>query len=148
MIGIAGSGRYTVQPVHVDDVARICIEVADAASGTTVDAAGPDTIEYRTMVSLIRRAIGSRSLVVPLPASVVIAAARVLGSFVRDVVLTKDEMTELTTSLLTSSQPPLGNIRFSDWIGANADSLGRRWAGEMGRNYRLDDRTRMSRPTG
>ena len=96
----------------------------------------PDAREYRELVALIREAIGSRSIVVPMPGLVVLAAARVLGLVVRDVVLTRDEIRELTSSLLTSSEPPRGEIRLSDWVGANADTLGRRWSSELARNYR------------
>jgi uncharacterized protein YbjT (DUF2867 family) len=134
--GLPGLGRYTVQPVHVDDVARICVEAASGAAGRVVDAAGPDILEYRRLVDMVREAIGSRSIVVPMPRQVVLLAAKLLGILVRDVVLTADEIRELTSSLLTSSQPPLGTIRISEWLPANAPSLGRRWASELARNYR------------
>lgn len=133
--GIPGRGRYTVQAVHVDDVARICVEAASGPAGAIVDAAGPETMEYRELVDRVRSAIGSRSLVVPMPATVVLAAARLLGLVVRDVVLTGDEIRELTSSLLTSHEPPRGRIRLSDWLPANADELGRRWSSELARNY-------------
>jgi uncharacterized protein YbjT (DUF2867 family) len=135
--GMPGRGRYRVQPVHVDDVARICLDAAAGDAGRIVDAAGPETMEYRELVALVRRAVGSRSLVLPMPTPAVLAAAKVLGLVVRDVVLTADEIRELTSSLLTSSEPPLGTIRISEWVPANAASLGRTWASELDRNYRL-----------
>ena len=138
--GTPGRGRYTVQPVHVDDVARICVEAAAGEPGRVIDAAGPETLTYRALVDTVRSAIGSRSFVVPMPHLAVLAAARVLGLLVRDVVLTADEIRELTSSLLTSHEPPLGTIRLSDWVAANADSLGRRWSSELARNYRLPAR--------
>jgi uncharacterized protein YbjT (DUF2867 family) len=138
--GMPGRGRYRVQPVHVDDVARICVDAASGAAGRIVDAAGPEPMEYRELVALVRRAVGSRSLVLPMPTPAVLAAAGVLGLVVRDVVLTADEIRELTSSLLTSSQPPLGTIRITDWVPANAPSLGRRWASELERNYRVKER--------
>jgi hypothetical protein len=52
-------------------------------------------------------------------------------------VLTRDEIRELTSSLLTSHEPPRGEIRLSEWLLANASTLGRRWASELDRNYRL-----------
>jgi NADH dehydrogenase len=134
--GLPGLGRYTVQPVHVDDLARICVEAADGASGRVVDAAGPETLEYRQLVELIRTAVGSRSMVVPMPHVAVHVAARVLGPLVRDVVLTRDEIRELTSSLLTSHEPPRGEIRISEWVRNNADSIGRHWSSELARNYR------------
>lgn len=134
--GLPGFGRYTVQPVHVEDVARICIEASSGEAGRVIDAAGPETLTYRDLVDLVRSAIGSRSIVLPMPGVVVLATARLLGLVVRDVVLTRDEIRELTSSLLTSHQPPLGTIHVTDWVRANADTLGRRWASELARNYR------------
>lgn len=135
--GVPGRGRYTVQPVHVEDVARICIEAATGEPGRVIDAAGPETLTYRELVDIVRSAVGSRSIVLPMPHVAVLAAARVLGLLVRDVVLTVDEIRELTSSLLTSHEPPDGTIRLSDWVPANADALGRRWSSELARNYRL-----------
>jgi len=137
LYGIPGDGRYPIQPVHVDDVARICIEAAGAAAGTTIDAAGPDTLTYREMVEIVRKAIGSRSVLVPMPRVAVLAAARLLGLLVRDVVLTSDELLELSSGFLSSRASPLGRIGFASWVGANADALGRRWSSELSRNYRI-----------
>ena len=134
--GLPGLGGYRVQPVHVDDVARICVEAIDWPAGQTVDAAGPETLTYRELVELVHDAIGSSSVVVPMPAFAVLAAARLLGLLVRDVVLTRDEIRELTASLLTSDEPARCEIRISEWLPANAATLGRRWSSELERNYR------------
>jgi NADH dehydrogenase len=135
--GMPGLGRYTVQPIHVDDLARICHEAMDGDAGQVIDAAGPETLAYRDLVDQIRTAVGSRSLVLPMPRFVVLAAARILGLLVRDVVLTRDEIRELTSSLLTSHEPAArGQIRISEWIRDNADTIGRRWSSELHRNYR------------
>lgn len=135
--GLPGLGRYTVQPVHVDDVARICVDAGAGAPGRVLDAAGPQTLTYRELVDLVRAAVGSRSAVLPMPAPVVLATAKVLGLVVRDVVLTGDEIRELTSSLLTSHEPPLGTIRVTKWLTAHANELGRRWSSELARNYRI-----------
>ena len=108
--GMPGSGTYLIQPVHVDDVARIGIELADSEAGRTVDAAGPDTMTFREMVEIVRAAVGSRSIVVPMPSWAVLAAGRAMGLLVGDVVLTRDEVLELTTSFLTSREAPLGRM--------------------------------------
>jgi len=105
-------------------------------AGQTIDAAGPEILRYRDLVSMVRAAIGSRSIVLPMPAALVLAAARLLGPVVHDVVLTGDEVRELTSSLLTSIQPARGTTRISEWLTANAASLGRTWASELDRNYR------------
>jgi nucleoside-diphosphate-sugar epimerase len=41
---LPGTGTYPVQPVHVDDLARVCIEAARFERDAVIDAAGPETI--------------------------------------------------------------------------------------------------------
>jgi NADH dehydrogenase len=138
--GISGNGRYTIQPVHLDDVAAICLEVAAGKSGAVTDAGGPEKLAFREMVGIVRAAVGSRSLVLGMPQWAVLGAARVLGRVVGDVVLTRDEILELTTGWLTSNEPPRGRIRFSDWVPANGHLLGHHWASELARNYQIAPR--------
>ena len=71
-----------------------------------------------------------------MPRRLVLLAARLLGVLVRDVVLTSDELLELSSGFLSSPSEPLGRISFASWVEANADSLGRRWSSELSRNYR------------
>jgi NADH dehydrogenase len=133
--GIPGDGRYSIQPVHVDDVARLCLEAGDGPGGAVVDAAGPEMLAFSDVVGIVRAAVGSRSLVLGMPKWAVLAAARVLGRFVGDVVFTRDEILELTSGWLTSKETPRGRIRFSEWVPANGELLGRAWASELARNY-------------
>jgi NADH dehydrogenase len=65
-------------------------------------------------------------------------AARLIGLVVRDVVLTRDEVTELQSQLMRSAAAPTGTIRLADWLAANADTLGRAWASELDRHFRHD----------
>ena len=136
VFGIPGDGEYRVQPVHVDDVADLCVALAATDDDVDVDAAGPETFTFNELVATVRAAIGSRALVVHLPAWMVLATTRVVGLAVRDVVLTRDEIRELTESLLVArpgTRPC--PTRFSDWIAANRDSVGRRWSSELARNF-------------
>ncbi len=50
--------------------------------------------------------------------------------------LTRDEVTELTASLLVSAQPPTGRIGLPAWASAHADELGRTYHSELNRHYR------------
>ncbi|HEY7590291.1 MAG TPA: NAD(P)H-binding protein [Candidatus Limnocylindrales bacterium] len=135
VFAMPGRGRYPIQPVHVADVARICLDAADGRPGGIADAAGPETLEYRELVGIIRRAVAGRALVLPMPHAGVRFGAKVLGLMVRDVVLTGDEIRELTSGLLTSKERPRGTISFPEWVQANADALGRRWSSELARNF-------------
>jgi uncharacterized protein YbjT (DUF2867 family) len=142
VFALPGDGNYPVQPVHVDDLARICQECAQAEEDVTVDAAGPDTFAFTELVRDVRDVVSIRAPIVHLrppivdvPATVMALAASALGRLVHDVVLTPDEIKGLTSGLLVSHQQPLGQIRFSTWLADAHSSLGRSYANELDRHF-------------
>lgn len=134
--GIPGDGRYPIQPVHVDDVAAVAVRAGSPTDNLTVDAGGPDIFTFNDFVALVRRAVGSWSLLVHLPVAASLAGAGLIGLVVRDVVLTRHEVTELQERLMFSAQPAAGTIRLADWLAEHADQLGRRWSSELDRHFR------------
>jgi NADH dehydrogenase len=132
---VPGNGAYPVQPVHVEDLARICTNAARVGGNLVIDAAGPETMAFDELVTLIRGATGARALVVHAPAPIMSLAARALGLVVHDVVLTPDEIDGLMAGLLVSHEPPLGEIAFSDWLDYSRESVGRRYANELQRHF-------------
>jgi nucleoside-diphosphate-sugar epimerase len=134
---VPGDGRYLVQPIHVDDLARICLQAAQGRSGVIMDAAGPDTMSFEELVRAIRDAVGRRTPILHAPPAAMAALARALGLVVRDVVLTADEIRGLTTGLLVSHQPALGHISFIEWLKEKGPALGRAYANELGRHFRM-----------
>jgi uncharacterized protein YbjT (DUF2867 family) len=122
-----------VQPVHVDDVARIA---ADAREPGIIDAVGPETFTYRELVANVAAAVGSRVRIVALPERAVAALGRAAGVALRDTVVTAEELGALTSSLLISDEPPRGHVRFSDWLPGQADWLGREYHSELDRHWR------------
>ena len=131
-----GDGRYRLQPVHVDDVARIAVEAGQASADLVTDAAGPDILTFNQFVRLLADTVRSRARLMHAPSTLSLAGSRVLGLLVRDVMLTRDEVTELTASLLVSDEPPKGTIQLSAWARAHADELGRTYHSELDRHYR------------
>jgi nucleoside-diphosphate-sugar epimerase len=134
---VPGDGRYSVQPIHVDDVARICLQASHGRSGVTMDAAGPDTMSFEELVRAIRDAVSRRTPILHAPPAAMAALARALGVVVRDVVLTADEIRGLTAGLLVSHQPALGNVSFIEWLKEKGPALGRAYANELGRHFRM-----------
>jgi uncharacterized protein YbjT (DUF2867 family) len=122
-----------VQPVSVRDTARIVVE---AEAGSIQDAAGPDVLEFRELIELIAAAVGSRARIAVGSRKLALATVRVANLLLRDVLVTPEELAGLGRSLLTSSSPPLGTDRFSDWIAENGGALGRRYNSELQRNFR------------
>jgi uncharacterized protein YbjT (DUF2867 family) len=132
---VPGTGNYPVQPVHVDDLARICIDAAQSNDDLVIDAAGPETMGFKDLLALVRTAVHSHSPIIPLPPRLMTAAARALGLLVRDVVLTPDEISGLMAGLLVSHSPPLGQIAFSQWLDEHNASVGRSYANELHRHF-------------
>ena len=133
---VAGDGRYEVQPVSVRDTARICVDAGAREDDLTLDAAGPERWTYEAFVRLIAGAVRARTWIRRSPSSVALAAARFAGLLLRDVVVTRDELLALEAGLLVSHEPPLGNERFEAWLSDSANTLGRRYASELARNFR------------
>jgi nucleoside-diphosphate-sugar epimerase len=132
---LPGDGSYLVQPVHVEDLARICVEAAGDLADTVIDAAGPETMRFNDLVALVRSTVETRSPIVHVPPPLMSAAARALGLLVRDVVLTGDEIKGLMAGLLVSHDPPLGQIAFSRWLREHATTVGRTYANELDRHF-------------
>ena len=132
---LPGSGEYLVQPVHIDDVARICIESAPRRDDIVIDAAGPETMRFGEVIELVSRAVNRRAPVFHLPPRVMATTARALGLLVHDVVLTPDEISGLMAGLLVSHSPPTGQIAFSRWLDEHSTSIGRAYANELQRHF-------------
>jgi NADH dehydrogenase len=129
------AGCYRVQPVHVDDLARLCVQAAAGDEDEVIDAAGPEQLTFARTVALVRGAVGGLAPIVPVPGRLMALAADGLGRLVSDVVLTRDEISGLTAGLLVSHEPPRGEVVFSDWLADHADTLGRRYANELQRHF-------------
>jgi uncharacterized protein YbjT (DUF2867 family) len=133
---VPGDGRYRVQPVHLDDLAHMCLRAAHGGSGEIMDAAGPDTMSFEDLVRAIGRAVGRNTPIVHASSAAMAAFARALGFLLRDVILTADEIRGLTAGLLVSHHPALGHISFIEWLNESGPALGRRYLNELDRHFR------------
>lgn len=129
-------GTYRVQPVAGEDVAEIAMWAAGQAENVVVDAAGPEIIAYEELVSSVAVAVGHRPRFLYLPPSLTLLAGDVVGLFVRDVMLTRQELDGLMEELLVSHEAPRGTHRVDDWLLKSAESLGRNYASELDRHFR------------
>lgn len=133
---IFGSGCYRVQPVFVEDLAEIAIRQSATDAGTTVDAIGPETFTFEEFVALIAQTIGRNPKIIKVSPALGIFLGRILGMFLRDVLLTRDELKGLMDEMLTSTQSANGAMRFSDWLEQNQSTIGRSYSSEIGRHFR------------
>ena len=129
-------GGYLVQPVAVQDVARICVEAAAVAGSPGVDAAGPDTLTFAELIQAVRDAVGSRARIVRTSPAPALGLTWLAGLLLRDIVLTRDELRGLEDSLLVSNGSPSGTARFGAWLAQNGEMLGRSYVSELARNWR------------
>ena len=75
----------------------------------------------------------------PMPRPAVLLAAKLIGLFKKDVLLTRDEIDGLSAGLLVSTAPVTCPTRFSEWVDEHGDALGRRYASELARHWRQPD---------
>jgi uncharacterized protein YbjT (DUF2867 family) len=136
VFAVGGGGNYRIRGIHIDDLARLCVEAGSATGNTTVDAVGPERPTFREMVDAIRRAVGSRSVVVAVPGALVPPMSAVLGLVLRDTLLTRAEYQAMADGLADTDGPATGQTAFSDWLARSKDTLGRRYANELRRHFR------------
>ncbi|HUN59029.1 MAG TPA: NAD(P)H-binding protein [Candidatus Binataceae bacterium] len=130
---IPGSGEYRLQPVFVEDLARLAIEASDRRDNYIVDAVGPETYTFNGLAESIKRAIGSSAIIVHVPPAVARVLAMIIGRMTGDITLTEDEVKGLMANLLVSHSRPTAPDRLSVWIHQNAADLGRRYVSEIAR---------------
>ena len=133
VFGVFGNGQYRLQPMHVDDFADLAVEQGKDRVNRVIDAIGPETFTYRRLVEEIGSIIGVKRPIVSVPPSIGYVAALLLGLFVSDVMITRDEVEGLMTDLLVTSSPPTGSIRLTDWAQKHAATLGKHYASELAR---------------
>jgi uncharacterized protein YbjT (DUF2867 family) len=133
VFGIFGAGDYKLQPIYVGDLAAAVVERAGSERNEVVNAIGPETFTYRELVERVKEALGLRTVIVGVPPGLGYLAGRVVGLFVRDVVITWEEIRGLMEGRLCVDAPPLGGTRLSEWMALHRDSLGRHYTSEMAR---------------
>ncbi len=132
---LPGDGSYRLQPVYVDDVAALAADAVYETGNSVRDAVGPDIFTFREMVELIGAKIGARRRLINFPPRLALASAQFLSLFVRDVMLTPEEVDGLMAGLLISDDPPLCKTKLGDWLEENKTSVGAKYASELQRHY-------------
>ena len=142
VFGVFGTGDYRLQPIYVDDLARAAVEHAADERDEIIEAIGPETFTYRELVATVCRILGVRRPIVSVPPLVGYWVGRIVGFFLKDVVITREEIRGLMEGRLYVDAPPLGVTKLTDWIEHHKDTLGRRYTSEMAR--RVDRVTEYS----
>ncbi len=133
VFGVFGTGDYRFQPIHVGDLADLAVAKAGERTDLVIDAIGPETYIYRELVGELARIIDVRRPILPVPPQLGYLAGWLIGKAVGDVLITRDEIQGLMLGLLATESEPTGRTRLSRWAREHADTLGRRYATELGR---------------
>jgi NADH dehydrogenase len=133
VFGVFGNGDYRLQPIYVDDLASAAVEKATGERNEIINAIGPETFAYRELVETVRRLLGLKRLVVSVPPELGYWACRVTGLFVRDVIITREEIRGLMEGRLYVEAPPLGATKLTEWVERHKDTLGRHYTSEIAR---------------
>ncbi len=133
VFGVFGDGSYKLQPIDVEDLADLAMVQGSGMDSIIINAIGPETFTYRELVETIGRLIGARRPVIGVPPWLGYWASQVIGAAVGDVLLTRPEIKGLMANLLYVDSPAAGSTRLTQWIEANAATLGRRYTNELER---------------
>jgi len=136
VFGVFGMGGYKVQPIYVDDLARLAVEQGRSREDKIIDAVGPETFTYKQLVGEIARIIRKKRLIVPVPPRIAYIFMCILGKIIGDVIVTRDEIEGLMTNLLCVDSAPTGTTKLTDWADQHAQSLGKHYANEVARRRR------------
>lgn len=133
VIGVFGRGDYKLQPIYVDDLAQAAADRVQVPKNEIVEAIGPETFTYRELVSCVAAAVGVRRPIISVPPFLGYWTGRIIGMFVHDVVITREEIQGLMEGRLAVEAPPLGTTRLTEWMGRHRNTLGRHYTSEMAR---------------
>ncbi|MDQ1467167.1 MAG: hypothetical protein QOH10_1582, partial [Actinomycetota bacterium] len=145
LFAIGGDGRYRIRPIHVDDLADLCMKAAsgpDSPGSRAIDAVGPDRPTFVELVDAIRAAVASRARIVHVPGSLLPAISSVLNLALRDVLLTRDEYRAMSDGLADTDGPATAPTAITDWLTDQATTLGARYANELQRHFEPPSRRR------
>jgi NADH dehydrogenase len=133
IFGVFGDGQYRLRPLHVEDMARLLIEHANKTGNVTVDAVGPECFSYIELVDVLADILQLRRPIMRIPSPIAFACTKLLNPIVKDVIITREEVKGLMRGLLDSENPATGSIKLTDWAREHRDTLGKRYASEVGR---------------
>jgi uncharacterized protein YbjT (DUF2867 family) len=121
IFAIGGRGDYRIRGIHVDDLAQLCLEKGAELHDSACDAVGPERPTFVELVTMLKKATGSRSHLVRVPGATLPLFSWALGLFLGDVLLTADEYKAMLVGLADTDGPAAGSTELSDWLAEHGD---------------------------
>ena len=135
VFAVGGRGEYRIRPIHVDDLANLCITAAGQPENSIIDAVGPERPTFVELVSAVRAAVGSRARIVRVPGALLPPLSSLLNRALHDVLLTKDEYHAMADGLADTEGPTTAPTALGDWLVEHSASLGTKYANELARHF-------------
>jgi len=132
---IPGKGDYRLQPIHVEDLARVAAQAAVIDKNQVIPAAGPDVLSFSELIHFLAKAVSSRARILSAQPQIALGLAKVLSVVLRDVLLTKDELSGLMEERLYVGDNVVGTTGFRDWAQENIELLGMHYTNELQRHH-------------
>jgi len=133
VFGVFGDGKYKLQPIYVDDLAKLSVEQGQKTENIIIDAIGTETFTYRELVEEIADAIVIRKPILHIPPALGFLVGSIVGKIFGDVTITRDEIEGLMAGLLYTNSKPVGATRLTDWLIENASIIGMHYSSELAR---------------
>ncbi len=138
VFGVFGDGQYKLQPIYVDDLARLAVKQGEQRENVVIDAIGPEAFTYEELVRTVGEAIGKQRPILRIPPWLGYLMGLLVGKFVGDMTVTREEIDGLMRGLLHVESSPAGEIKLTEWAREHAEHLGKVYASEL---RRREDRT-------
>ncbi|MBK8823828.1 MAG: NAD(P)H-binding protein [Anaerolineales bacterium] len=135
IFGLPGDGSYKLSPVYVDDLAVLAVDAVYKNENYIWDAVGPDEFTFKEMVQLIGKSANASKPLIPFPPLLALWAAQFMSIFVKDVMLTPEEVDGLMANLLISKEAPRCKTSLRTWLEENKITVGKQYASELARHF-------------
>jgi uncharacterized protein YbjT (DUF2867 family) len=132
---VPDGGAYRLQPVTLTDTARIAADAAEASGDLDIDAAGPDVFSFSEYLGIAASACGVHLRRMSVPGWLALAGISAIEVFLRDTVLSREELSGLERELLVSHAAPRGAESVRDWLFAHGEALGRAYVNDRRRHF-------------
>ena len=136
VFAVGGHGSYRIRPIHVDDLARLCVALGSERDDSIVNAVGPDRPTFLELTEAIRDTVRSRARIIRVPGFTIPWMSKILGLFVHDVLLTSDEYRSMAAGLADVGALATGQTSVLEWLNTNGETLGLHYANELERHFR------------
>ena len=133
VFAVFGDGQYKLQPIYVDDLAKIAVEQGEKAENVIINAIGPETFTYKGLVEIIGERLGIKRPILTMSPTLGYIMGIIIGKLVGDITITREEIEGLMEALLYVNAPPTGTTRLTDWIKEHSNTLGRKYTSELAR---------------